>query len=376
MARADQSIADLVKNFSADGLGTRDRAEDSEAYNFRPLLVETGIAICLATGVGVFLGRHLSRPLVQLFHCIETLAAGNLDYELARRRDEIGAVAGATMVFREAMRRNAQTNKDQFRAALSNMSQGLCMFDSADRLIVANARMAEMLAMPATRFATGMTFENILGKTIGVSNQRQVDIDTLYCTIGHLKAAGVPSDSLCELTDDRTLAVNFVPVAGGGWLVTLEDITQRRLAEAKITFMARHDALTGLPDRALFHDRLKEAVARSRRGEPCAVLYLDLDHFKAVNDTLGHPVGDALLREVTERLGQQVREVDTVARLGGDEFAIIQSSVDQPGGATALAKRLVEAVSQPYDLGSNQVIIGTSIGSPSCRATVRTRTNL
>ncbi len=126
--------------------------------------------------------------------------------------------------------------------------------------------------------------------------------------------------------------------------------------------MARHDALTGLPNRALFHDRLKEAVARSRRGEPCAVLYLDLDHFKAVNDTLGHPVGDALLREVTERLGQQVREVDTVARLGGDEFAIIQSSVDQPGGATTLAKRLVEAISQPYDFNGNQVIIGTSIG--------------
>ena len=366
MARADQSITDLVKNFSADGLGTRDRAEASEADNFRQLLVETGIAICLAMGVGLFLGRHLSRPLVQLFHCIETLAAGNLDYEiapeLAHRRHEIGAVAGATIVFREAMRRNAQAGKDQFRAALSNMSQGLCMFDSADRLIVANSRMAEMLAMPAARFATGMTLENILGKTSDVSSARQADIDTMYSSIQHLKAAGVPADSFCELTDDRTLAANFVPVAGGGWLVTLEDITARRLAEAKITFMARHDALTGLPNRALFHDRLKEAVARSRRGEPCAVLYLDLDHFKAVNDTLGHPVGDALLREVTERLGQQVREVDTVARLGGDEFAIIQSKVDQPGGATALAKRLVEAVSQPYDFDGNQFIIGASIG--------------
>jgi diguanylate cyclase (GGDEF)-like protein len=126
--------------------------------------------------------------------------------------------------------------------------------------------------------------------------------------------------------------------------------------------MAHHDALTGLPNRVLFNKRLNQAIARSKRGDPCAVLCLDLDHFKAVNDTLGHPVGDALLRAVTARLLQQVRETDTVARLGGDEFAIVQSSVDQPHDSAILASRLIESLTAPYDLDGHQVVIGTSIG--------------
>jgi diguanylate cyclase (GGDEF)-like protein len=126
--------------------------------------------------------------------------------------------------------------------------------------------------------------------------------------------------------------------------------------------MAQHDALTGLANRALFHTRLCEAVARARRGKVCAVLYLDLDHFKAVNDTLGHPIGDALLCDVTTRLEAELRESDTVARLGGDEFAIVQTSVDQPHDATALARRLIDVLGQPYQIDGHQVIIGTSIG--------------
>lgn len=150
-------------------------------------------------------------------------------------------------------------------------------------------------------------------------------------------------------------------MADDGWLVTLEDITEQRRSEARIEHMAHHDALTGLANRVLFHERLGEAMARCRRGERCAVLYLDLDHFKAVNDTLGHPVGDALLRQVTSRLESLVRETDTVARLGGDEFAIVQP-ISQPADCTALAIRLIEAVSAPYEINGHRVIIGTSIG--------------
>ena len=126
--------------------------------------------------------------------------------------------------------------------------------------------------------------------------------------------------------------------------------------------MAHHDALTGLPNRVRFHERLSEAVARSRRGEASAILFLDLDHFKAVNDTLGHPVGDALLREVANRLRAEVRETDMVARLGGDEFAIVQTSDEQPQGATIMARRLIEALSLPYELSGHHVTISTSVG--------------
>ena len=114
-------------------------------------------------------------------------------------------------------------------------------------------------------------------------------------------------------------------MSDGGWVATHEDITERQQAEARIVFMARHDALTRLPNRVLFHERLEHAVDLLGRGTSCAILCLDLDHFKLVNDTLGHPAGDGLLQAAAERLQACVREVDTLARLGGDEFAIIQT---------------------------------------------------
>src|SRR6202012_3822698 len=137
-----------------------------------------------------------------------------------------------------------------------------------------------------------------------------------------------------------------------------EDVTERRQAEAKIMHMARHDALTGLPNRMLFRDKMEQAL---RRGDRLAVMFLDLDRFKSVNDSLGHPIGDALLCAVTERLKSVVRSVDTVARLGGDEFAIVQSQT-RPSEAGELAAKVIEALLEPFDVHGHQVIIGTSIG--------------
>ncbi|CAH2602437.1 EAL domain-containing protein [Rhodovastum atsumiense] len=147
-----------------------------------------------------------------------------------------------------------------------------------------------------------------------------------------------------------------------GALGVIIDVTERREAEAHIAHLARHDPLTGLPNRALFHERLQEALARAQRGEGFAVLLIDLDRFKEVNDTLGHPVGDALLRAVTGRLLAELRETDTLARLGGDEFAIIQSDVAQPKATLPLARRLVEMLGHPFELDGHQVVIGSSIG--------------
>lgn len=146
------------------------------------------------------------------------------------------------------------------------------------------------------------------------------------------------------------------------WVGVLEDVDTRRQAQARIAHMAHHDALTGLPNRLLFHERMEEAVARANRGQPEAVLCIDLDRFKEVNDTLGHPAGDALLCAVTERLLSTVRGSDTVGRLGGDEFAIQQTSAAQPVGASTLAERVIEILSQPYDLLGHQVVIGASVG--------------
>ena len=167
---------------------------------------------------------------------------------------------------------------------------------------------------------------------------------------------------ILSLTDGRRIMINYAPVDIDSWLLTLEDITEQKQAEAKIVHMAHHDALTGLPNRVTFHNRLNDAIARGRRGEPSAVLCLDLDKFKHVNDLLGHPVGDALLQEVSKRLEQAIRETDTVARLGGDEFAILQTQLDQPSDTAILARRIIEALTMPFTLGGHQVLIGVSIG--------------
>ncbi len=305
-------------------------------------------------GVGLLVLRQLRGQRL-----LTKAQAARTEAEAARQRAEAELV-----VAQERMQADhiLQVQNLRFGAALSNMSQALCMFDFAGSLVVANDRLADLLGISAAGIAPGPTIETLLGRATGASNLHPPDIDMLRSSIQQLRMNATRAARVHELADGRTLAVNFAPVENDGWMLTLEDITEQRVVEAKITHMAHHDALTGLPNRVLFHARLNEAVARSRRGECCAVLYLDLDHFKAVNDTLGHPIGDALLQAVTSRLRSQVRETDIMARLGGDEFAIVQSSSDQPKDATILARRLIEALGAPYEIDGHQMLIGTSIG--------------
>jgi diguanylate cyclase (GGDEF)-like protein len=161
-------------------------------------------------------------------------------------------------------------------------------------------------------------------------------------------------------------------MTNGGFVVTFEDITERRRTEEKISHMAHYDALTELPNRVLFYEKLDQLLVRPPDGRSFAVFSLDLDHFKNVNDSLGHPIGDKLLQAAAQRMCGCIRDSDIVARLGGDEFAIIQATFKQPADATALAARLIEAVSTPYQLDGHQVVVGTSIGiavAPSDGAT-------
>ena len=165
------------------------------------------------------------------------------------------------------------------------------------------------------------------------------DADSYIENLMTVIAQGKTWSQMMELPDGRTISVLNHPMAGGGWVATHEDITERRRAEKQIAHMARHDALTDLPNRVLLRDRLAHALAELPRGKRLAVLYLDLDHFKGVNDTLGHQIGDELLKTVATRLRDCVRETDTVARVGGDEFAIIHTGIEQPNDAAILAGR-------------------------------------
>src|SRR5262249_26303919 len=163
-----------------------------------------------------------------------------------------------------------------------------------------------------------------------------------------------------DLPDGRTIALLSHPMEDGGWVVTHEDITERRQAEKQIAHMARHDALTDLPNRVLLRERLAEALLHATPSQRLAVLYLDLDLFKGVNDTLGHQIGDELLKAVAERLRGCVGKDDTVARVGGDEFAVIQGSIARPEDAANLARRICETLKEPYNIGGHGVLIDTS----------------
>jgi len=165
-----------------------------------------------------------------------------------------------------------------------------------------------------------------------------------------------------ELSEVHVVSIATRPMPDGGWVMTFEDVTERRKAEVQLAYMAHHDALTGLPNRTYFHDRLLQATVQAKRGVPFVLMSLDMNGFKGVNDNLGHAAGDELLRAVAQRLRDCVRESDTVARLGGDEFAIIQTGPKEEGDAVVLAKRLIQALEQPYLLHGQQVLSGASVG--------------
>ncbi len=164
------------------------------------------------------------------------------------------------------------------------------------------------------------------------------------------------------LSNGQIVSIAHRSTSNGGWLATYEDVTEQRRAASKIAFMARHDYLTRLPNRSVLSERIQQAIAQAGRGPGFALFCLDLDDFKQVNDTCGHPVGDELLRAVADRLQACVRETDAVFRLGGDEFAIIQSGIDSPADAALLARRVVECVSAAYELDGRRVVIGCSVG--------------
>ena len=242
-------------------------------------------------------------------------------------------------------------------AALANMSQGLCMFDPDGRIVLFNERYQELTGLSAASLESHSLLDVVKSRVLPGSPEEFV------AQVVAAMREGKTNTRVIETTDGRTLRVIEQPRQEGGWVSTLEDITEWQKAQAKISHMARHDALTNLPNRRLFRERLEDALRRITRGEQVAVFCLDLDRFKEVNDSLGHPVGDELLKEVARRLSECVREGDTVAILGGDEFAIVLVGGElRVAETSALANRLIEVISAPCTIQDHQLIIGATLG--------------
>jgi diguanylate cyclase (GGDEF)-like protein len=246
----------------------------------------------------------------------------------------------------------------RFKAALDNMTQGLCMVDAGGKIVVLNERFGAIFGLTNTENCINAPPEQLVDAVLQTGSMDQQTGEMAFRFPQTVDA--ITTTFSCELTDDRTLMVSRHAVESGGWVTTFEDVTEQRKAEALLDHMALHDALTGLPNRTLFQAHL-ERHASPERGS-FAVLVLDIDRFKQVNETLGHSVGDALLQAVADRLKGCLSEDDILARLGGDEFAIIQPGANQPDHARALAHRLIETLSVPYQLDGHRIMVSASVG--------------
>ncbi|WP_352709947.1 EAL domain-containing protein [Mesorhizobium sp. M0586] len=260
-------------------------------------------------------------------------------------------------------RRAEQELKEQHRrfdAALANMSQGLLMYDAEGTLIVRNQRFLDLYKVTPDDFPLGMSQRALLEQMVRLRIYPSMDIDGEIANTRASLQAGEERSTDRSLADGRTLLVARRPLAGGGWVATFEDITERRRAEERMSHLAHYDTLTDLPNRSMFRERLDQAMAGDT---PLAIFSLDLDRFKAVNDTWGHPAGDWLLKCVAERLRHSLRsDTDMVARLGGDEFAILQFNPKGSTDAEQLAKRIVAVVSQPFRDKGREMHVGISLG--------------
>ena len=239
--------------------------------------------------------------------------------------------------------------------ALSNMAQGLALIDAAGRVVLANERMHEVLMLPGRVVLTGAAMRSVLGDALNeaaaasyVRDHLRPDLDLFKPTVSEIAHR------------DRILSVTTRRLADGGWVSTFADVTERRRFEERIRHLARHDPLTDLPNRATLHQVLSARLA-SEAGQPCAVLYVDLDRFKPINDTFGHAVGDRLLQEVAGRLRRAVRPQDVVARLGGDEFALMIGLADAER-PDSTAQQVLDALNQPYAVERLSLRVGASIG--------------
>jgi diguanylate cyclase (GGDEF)-like protein len=223
---------------------------------------------------------------------------------------------------------------------------------------VVNRRFFEIFGLSRDQIVPGVNFGTILELSAARGSHDSAAATLVLNEQAEMISRQKSGTHYYELGDGRIIASVYSPTSNGGWVATFEDVTERRLAEAQVMHMARHDALTDLPNRVLFREKMEQALDR---GEKLAVLFVDLDRFKAVNDTLGHPVGDAVLCAVTHRLLAAVGGSDTVARLGGDEFAIVQHGA-RPSDATELAAGIINLMAQPFDVLGHQVVIGASVG--------------
>jgi diguanylate cyclase (GGDEF)-like protein len=325
---------------------------------FEKIVALTALVACLATATHK--AREILGKAAHTADYAEALAAAQRHLEEATAAREKAEKAVVELDLRDA---ELSEQNRRFNVALANMSQGLCMYDGEHRLLVCNERYLSMYRLPREMSAPGTEFRKVVecyvGKGVYCGDDPKAYVEE---RLGEVLATE-PYTTIKELKDGRVFAIKHQPMELGGWVATHEDITQQRRAEARISHMARHDALTNLPNRVQLRERMDDALYGAHDDtQSLALLVLNIDRFKEINDTLGHSVGDTLLQLIAERLRERLGEVNMIARIGGDEFAVLEMSDEPAERAAALAKSVQGAISEPFEIDGHQFVIGASVG--------------
>ncbi|WEK04249.1 MAG: EAL domain-containing protein [Candidatus Devosia phytovorans] len=262
-----------------------------------------------------------------------------------------------------AQKRKLELERQNIRldAAVNNISQGLCMMDARGRLVICNEPYARIYSLPQNLVKPGTQLDEILSHLFD-QGMETGGTRAEYIAWRHEVIARREFGKNIHELNGRTIMMQHHPMKDGGWVSTHEDITEQKQNEARIRHLARHDALTDLPNRIEFLEQMAKTESGLARGEKAAVLYIDLDHFKAVNDTLGHAVGDEVIKQASARLWGTTRETDVLARLGGDEFALLMRPIEGADAAARVADRIIKAIGAPMHINGQQIEIGVSVG--------------
>ena len=318
---------------------------------------------------GMVDGRERLGSVRQLSHFpIVVVATTSMSAVLADWRDQTRLLIGVAgllvlviVVMLFLIIRQLSLQHRRLDTAINNMTQGLLLFDSSDRLIVCNQRYIELFGLSPDVVKPGCSFREL------IAHRKQTgsfsgDVDEYCSTVMRGTRRGKLVRNLVDGPKGRTIQIMNQPLPDGGWLATLEDITERTRYDERIAHLAHYDALTGLPNRMLFQQQLEAALAQIRPGEQVAVFYIDIDEFKSVNDSLGHRIGDELLKLVAASLSGCLDKTDLMARLGGDEFAVIQTAVKRSDDVTALVTRIYQSIREPHECLGHLVTTDASIG--------------
>jgi diguanylate cyclase (GGDEF)-like protein len=284
-----------------------------------------------------------------------------------RERALLTLVAVHTVVVGLLLRRHRLSDqrlaaeRRQLSVAVNNIPQGLVLYDASARIIICNQPYIEMFGLSPDVAKPGCTMHRLIEHR-KATGSFDGDVDEFCNAIIRTVSLGKATRQLTEAPGGRAIEIVNRPLKAGGWVATIEDITERTRADEKIAHLAHYDALTDLPNRVLFRERLEQALKAVRPGEQLAVLYIDIDEFKSVNDALGHAVGDELLKGVAERLRTCLKASDVAARLGGDEFAVIQTAIKKRSETTQLVDGIYTAIRRPFECSGHLITTDASIG--------------